>query len=378
MGFPAKLLFLWLFLVFVVGLGLRFLPRGQDPQALQDSLLFPERLAVIAKFSEDLSPELQSQLLEAAIQLEQNPVKKAVLEGQKVSGEELESLPETYRHIALYQQQSSGQQDELESLRALAAEARSRLTLCVALLGAVVFTALGLSFLGKSQQKRSPLPMSAHGPVAVLTLFMLWDVLNLFGLGALIETLGLAKMLPPLLFAMLAQLAGYALLIGLLVSARSQEGSWNLSFPFPSAWIGRGYFACYALVLSANLLIARLTGESPTSSNPLLGMFMEASPWQVGLLAVMVVLVGPAMEELLFRGWLLGGLRQAWGDRRALLITSALFAMIHGDLWATPALFLLGCVFGWVYLRTGSLYVSIALHSMWNGTTFIFLLANMP
>jgi membrane protease YdiL (CAAX protease family) len=107
-------------------------------------------------------------------------------------------------------------------------------------------------------------------------------------------------------------------------------------------------------------------------------MFMESTRWQVGALAFMVVVVGPTFEELIFRGWLLGGLREHWGDSRALVVSSGLFALIHGDPWATPALFLLGCVFGWVYLRSGSLYASIILHAMWNATTFTFLLANMP
>jgi membrane protease YdiL (CAAX protease family) len=369
----SKLPVIWLLVVFCLGVGLRFVP-SQQSEPPGPSMLFSERLVLLARFG-DLSPELGSQLLRTAELWEQDePARLAVLQGREPSLEEAEKLPAGYRLLASHQARPSPTTEQ--QLRERAREAWHRFRLCLLLLSALVGSALLMALAGRTERSREVQPMTRLSPLGFLALFMAWDVANVFGLSVLISGLGLRQTLSPFALVMLFQLAVYGLLLGLLRWVR--PSSWNLAYPFPVAWTGRGYFACYGLVLAINALIAGVSGHSPVSSNPLLSLFMQSAPWQVACLALLVVVVGPAFEELVFRGWLLGGMRQQWGDGRALLISSALFAAIHGDPWATPALFLLGLVFGWVYLRSGSLYASIIVHAMWNATTFTFLLANMP
>jgi membrane protease YdiL (CAAX protease family) len=372
---PARLGFLWLISLFLLGVGMRFVPR--DTPVDEPLMLLPERMALMAKFGPDLSPTVRAQLLAAAQQAEtESPDRARVLEAKPLSDQAMKALPSGYRLMAQYQKEPDP--ETKLALERMAAEAQHRLTLCLAMLGSLVLAALATSFLAQTERKRPALSMASLSPMAFLALFMVWDVGNVFGIGLVLEGLNLRTVLSPLGLILGAQLAGYGLMLLLFKAARPVGGPWNLSFAFPWAWVGRGYFACYALVFLVNLLLATATGEAPTSSNPLLGMFMESARWQVAVLALLVVVVGPAFEELIFRGWLLGGLRERWGDGRAIAVSSALFAVIHGDPWATPALFCLGCVFGWVYLRSGSLYASIVLHAMWNATTFTILLANMP
>jgi membrane protease YdiL (CAAX protease family) len=374
---PPRIALLWLVLVFTLGLVMRFLPRDQPPPSLEEAMRLPERLALLARFGEGIPPQAREQMLQAAKLAEADESERLqVLEDKLLSPESVQKLPEGYRRMAEFRRAPTAEGER--ALRQMAGDARRRLSLCLALLSAFVLSALALSLFAKTERVAAPVSMAALAPAGILALFMVWDIGNIFGLGLLVDGMSLRKVLPPLALILLVQVAGYGLLLFLLKLARRTGGPWNLTYPFPAAWIGRGYFACYALVLSLNLLIGAVTGQTPTSSNPLLGIFLEAAYWQVWVLALLVVVVGPAFEELIFRGWLLGGLREHWGDTRAILVSSALFALIHGDLWATPALFLLGCVFGWVYLRSGSLYASIVLHAMWNATTFTFLLANMP
>lgn len=375
-GPAARAGFVWLACLFCLGVGLRLMPRAQS-SSVEASLLLPERLVLTARFG-DVSQESQRQLLATARSLEAGQLERlSVIDGQPLDTKQLETLPDGYRIMAEYQRQPTAATEAI--LRQRARDAKQRLALCVALAGGLVTVALGCAFLGKTAPEHTAVPMATLGPVAVLSLFMGWDVAQLFGLGPLLEACGLRKLLAPIAFVVAAQTLVYGFMLLLFrLARRHARAPWNLSYPFPSAWIGRGYFACYALIYPLNLLIGVLSGRSPSSTNPLLEMFMQASAGQVAVLAFLVVIVGPFFEELMFRGWLFGGLRERWGDRRALLMSAALFAVIHGDPWATPALFLLGCVFGWVYLRSGSLWGSIALHAMWNATTFIFLLANMP
>ena len=50
----------------------------------------------------------------------------------------------------------------------------------------------------------------------------------------------------------------------------------------------------------------------------------------------------------------------------ALLITSAIFAILHFSVQRLIPLVLLGIVLGIVYLRTRNLFAPVALHSLWN------------
>ena len=81
------------------------------------------------------------------------------------------------------------------------------------------------------------------------------------------------------------------------------------------------------------------------------------------LFLVGAVAVAPVVEEFIFRGLLLHRWALKWGTRRGLLATTMAFALLH----ASPVnAFLLGFGFGLIYLRTGSLPLTIAAHALNN------------
>lgn len=372
---PFGLFFLWLSIVFLIGLGLRFqAAQANLERPNQPGMLLPERLALLSKFAPDLTPDVREQLLGAALLAEDDPDRKAVYEGR--IEEPKSDLRGDTRLMAEYLRTPAP--EKKRELEAAAKKASERLTLCAAMFGAVFFCAVTWSLLGFFRKNvtppTEPEPMSSAKPQKQLALFLGWDVLNLFVVGTVMALV--TKNLPPLVSLLLGQLVAYGVLFAMLY--RASSGGWNFKRAFSLTWVGRGYFLCYLFVFLVNALIAATMAKQPTSSNPLVGLFLESSAWQVGVLATLVVVIGPFFEELLFRGWLYGGLRQHWGDARALVVSSALFAIIHADLWATPALFVLGLVFGTVYRKTGSLWACFLLHAMWNATTFIFLFSNMP
>lgn len=95
----------------------------------------------------------------------------------------------------------------------------------------------------------------------------------------------------------------------------------------------------------------------------------------VGFLVNLCVAVG---EETIFRGYLLTSLNSIWGNWMALLVMSAVFGLFHlvayseGGLQSGTLVLaillatLFGVLFGWVRLRTGSLWLPAALHLAWN------------
>jgi len=96
-----------------------------------------------------------------------------------------------------------------------------------------------------------------------------------------------------------------------------------------------------------------------------LGLAPRSSlPAPAGVLrALCDVGLGPLLEETLYRGRVLPALRAATGAPLALLLSSALFALPHGDAWLTLAAFGLGLALGGAHLATRSLAVCVGYHA---------------
>lgn len=105
------------------------------------------------------------------------------------------------------------------------------------------------------------------------------------------------------------------------------------------------------------------------------GMESSAGSWKgkydalnLAIRVVAVALVYPAAEEFFFRGALLGAFKQRFGAAVAVIGSTAIFALVHiqydwrGMLFvATDAL-----LFALCRVRTGSLYLVIAMHVLGN------------
>ena len=80
------------------------------------------------------------------------------------------------------------------------------------------------------------------------------------------------------------------------------------------------------------------------------------------------LLVGPLVEEVLFRGALLALLRTRFGDGWAIALSSVFFGVIHlpdlGGVWyAIPNLILVGAFCAWLRVRSRSIWPAYACHA---------------
>lgn len=76
---------------------------------------------------------------------------------------------------------------------------------------------------------------------------------------------------------------------------------------------------------------------------------------------IMIAVFPAFLEEFAFRGVLMQSLRR-FGDGFALVVSSIIFAAMHGNIAQSAAVFFLGLTMGFFVLRTGSLWVGILMH----------------
>ena len=91
------------------------------------------------------------------------------------------------------------------------------------------------------------------------------------------------------------------------------------------------------------------------------------------VLFVVVVLGAPLVEELVYRGFIQGGLQTRIGSTWALIITSAWFTVIHLEPIEFPGLFAIALVLGLCYRRTQRLGLSMVTHLAFNATGLLLV-----
>lgn len=93
------------------------------------------------------------------------------------------------------------------------------------------------------------------------------------------------------------------------------------------------------------------------------------APFKLFLIFVLVVIVCPIAEELIFRRTVFGLAEKAFGANAAGFITAGIFSAAHSFLAGAPGLLIMGLAFQWIYSRKGNLAASIILHSACNAIT---------
>lgn len=98
--------------------------------------------------------------------------------------------------------------------------------------------------------------------------------------------------------------------------------------------------------------------------------FEISSPLMLILGLVLLAFVPAVLEELVFRGVILQGLKK-YGKWLAIFATSALFMLIHGNLQQLIYPFVLSIVLGAVVFKTNSVVSAIVVHFTSNALTLI-------
>ena len=133
-----------------------------------------------------------------------------------------------------------------------------------------------------------------------------------------------------------------------------------------------GFIACLLitafLMYSANIigmilnsLIGKITEKGGV--NPIANVVDDISP---GLMMLIGAVIAPVWEELLFRKFLIDRVRN-YGEVTAMLMSGIMFGLFHANFAQAIYACAMGCFWAFIYMRTGKIQITIALHMLING-----------
>ncbi|EHQ29261.1 CPBP family intramembrane glutamic endopeptidase [Mucilaginibacter paludis] len=77
---------------------------------------------------------------------------------------------------------------------------------------------------------------------------------------------------------------------------------------------------------------------------------------------IMGIVAAPILEEILFRGIILNGLLKNYSPQKAIIVSAAIFGLVHLNPWQAIPAFLGGLLMGWMYWKTNSIIPGMLIH----------------
>ncbi len=127
------------------------------------------------------------------------------------------------------------------------------------------------------------------------------------------------------------------------------------------------FIPIFLLISAASLWVKELTNFLDYIFKP--GKPQNVQNYPLGYLAVEFIascVVAPVIEEILFRGIILRSFLNQYDPKKAIIWSAIIFAIAHLNLYQLPVAFVGGCMIGWIYYRTKSLWLCILAHAFHN------------
>ena len=212
-------------------------------------------------------------------------------------------------------------------------------------------------WLRRLLREKGPLP-SATMAVAcfIILMFARWFI-STGGAGATLWAL--------MSVLQLAGVAAPALLMAILLTARPLA---TLRLRHAGGWL---LLTAPLLALTLHPVLARMVsivieevGYAEQARHMVQQFLDPGAPLALHL--VVLALLPAVCEELAFRGFILTGLTRRLGTRKAILVSSLLFAIAHLNAFQFLPTFILGLVLGLLVTRSGSLLPGVLFHGLHN------------
>lgn len=151
-------------------------------------------------------------------------------------------------------------------------------------------------------------------------------------------------------------------------------GLFPVASPLRTLVIGLvAFIATYPLVALLEKVVSLLgfpVSEDDEMVKYLLG---DLSTGNKVMAILLVLIMAPLAEEIVFRGYLYGVARQYCGRLGAMFAIGLLFAAVHQNIPAIPALWALAIGLTLAYELTGSLWAPILMHVLFNAVSIVVI-----
>ena len=169
----------------------------------------------------------------------------------------------------------------------------------------------------------------------------------------------------------------YSILFLVLIERSMKGGHVSSLFKINDPWMKIAWLVL--IVMSVDLFIESTLFALGELSADALGIEIEEeSYWYdqdsadnlviYSFAAINLIILGPIMEEIIFRGYVLDTFRGFFTEKVAVISSSLLFGMLH-FMYGGLGIILIsfgGALYAWLRIRTGSLVPPIICHIMWN------------
>ncbi len=170
------------------------------------------------------------------------------------------------------------------------------------------------------------------------------------------------------LFILIANPITIAILMLAIRLARASQAEY-LALAVPQTRDLRVGIICIVGLIAISDAVLYVTGQPLVTPFQLQSYSTAAAEGWLAPFLIAAVIVAPASEEIIFRGFLFRGWarsdRSAWP---AIVVISVLWAALHVqyDWTGILQIFIIGLFLGWMRWRSGSLLLTILLHALFN------------
>lgn len=142
-----------------------------------------------------------------------------------------------------------------------------------------------------------------------------------------------------------------------------------------AAWALLGVLAAPAVVVAAGALVDALGVSDPSGRGTAdaVSEILSLDGTTFASLFATTAVLAPALEETVFRGFLLPSLAKFMPTPAAVALSSVAFGLVHLSPRDTPQLTALGVLLGFSYVRSRNLLTPMLIHGAWNGTVLVVL-----
>jgi membrane protease YdiL (CAAX protease family) len=182
---------------------------------------------------------------------------------------------------------------------------------------------------------------------------------------------GLLCAIPVLLlqasFIFMPPVAGFLFELAVTAAAASlwwrwQRRAWRASLPRTAeSWVVvlTTALCCTAVAAASHYWVA-------VQPPPEFARFDAGTPWSKATMLLVAGFTAPLLEEAVFRGFVLGRLRQHFGATASVALSGVTFGMAHGDPSRMVPQIVGGILLGVIVVRTHRLWLAVAAHGAMN------------